>query len=41
MKPLRHWEEVEEVNTEGTLEEEELGEYDQADVITVMIKVIW
>jgi hypothetical protein len=41
MKPLRDWEEVEEVELEDTSEEEELGEEDQVDVVTMMSKVTW
>jgi hypothetical protein len=41
MKPLRDWEEVEEVELEETLEEEELGEEDQVDSTTVMSKATW
>lgn len=41
MKTLRDREEVEEVESEETLKEEELGEEGQAKVITVTSKVTW
>jgi hypothetical protein len=41
MKPLRDWEEVEEVELEETSEVEELGEEDQVYDKNVMIKVTW
>jgi hypothetical protein len=41
MKPLKDWEEAEEVGPEETSEEEELGEEDQVDATTVMRKVTW
>jgi hypothetical protein len=41
MKPLKDWEEVEEVELEETSEEEESGEEDQVDVTIVMSKVTW
>jgi hypothetical protein len=41
MKPLRDWEEVEEVELEETSEEEEPGEEDQVDATTVMRKATW
>jgi hypothetical protein len=41
MKTLRDQGEVKEVEPEENLEEEELGEEDQEDVITMMRKVTW
>jgi hypothetical protein len=41
MKPLRDWEEVEEVELEETSEEEESGKEDQVDATTVMRKAAW